>query len=81
MRVLLNRYDNPRLSDQIFVGKGDTVFAGHAAKEYGFTVGSEYKIKSVDAFGYLTMENDKGEVDEYTVEYFQKYRPLVHKTV
>lgn len=79
MKILLNRYDNPRLSDQVFVGKGDKVIAGNGAKEYGFTVGKEYEIKSITPFGYIEMTNDKGEVDDYTVEYFQKHMPLVNK--
>lgn len=76
MKVLLNRFDNPRLDEQIFVGKGDKVFAGWQAEEYGFTVGNEYEIKGVSPSMYLVMENDEGESEEYTVECFQKYKPF-----
>lgn len=77
MKVLLNRFDDPRLSEQVFVGKGDKVFANRGAVEYGFTLANEYEVQDVSPFGYLKMKNDKGEIDEYTVEYFQKYKPLV----
>lgn len=77
MQVLLNRFDNPRVSEQVFVGKGSRVFANKGAEEYGFTVGKEYEIESVSPFGYLVITNDKGETEEYTVEYFQKHKPLI----
>ena len=77
MKILLNQFDNPRLSDQVFVGKGDSVYAGRGAEEYGFTHGKKYVIQDVSPFGFLTMENDSGEVEEYTVEYFQNTKPVV----
>lgn len=77
MKVLLNRYNNPRLSEQIFVGKGDKVFAGWGAEEYGFTVGNEYEIQGVSESMYLVMKNDNGDIEEYTVEFFRRYRPLI----
>ncbi|PVC74958.1 hypothetical protein C2I27_03470 [Priestia megaterium] len=77
MQVLLNRFDNPRISEQVFVGKGSKVFANKGAEEYGFTVGKEYKVKDISPLGYLVMTNDNGETDEYTVEYFQQFQPLI----
>lgn len=77
MKVLLNQFDNPRLSEQVFVGKGDKVFAGYGAEEYGFTVGKEYEVQGLSPFGYLVMKNDQGELEEYTVEYFQNYSPVI----
>jgi len=77
MKILLNQFDNPRISDQVFVGKGDKVFASRSAEEFGFKAGNEYEIQDVNVLGYLKMENDEGVVDEYTVEYFQKYNPLI----
>lgn len=77
IKIMLNQYDNPRLSEQIFVGKGDKVFAGSGSEEYGFTVNKEYEIKGVSHSLYLVMENDAGEVDEYTVEYFQRHQTVV----
>lgn len=76
-KILLNQFENPRLSEMIFVGKGDKVYANDGAEEYGFTVGKQYDIHDISIFGYLVMKNDKGEVDEYTVEYFQKYQPII----
>lgn len=77
LKVLLNRFDDPKLSEQIFIGKGDMVFAKHGAEEFGFTVGQEYEVQGVDQFGDLVMKNDKGEQDSYTVEYFQKHKPFI----
>ena len=77
MKVLLNQFDNPRSSEQVFVGKGDKVFAGYGAEDFGFTVGKEYEVQGLSPFGYLVMKNDQGELEEYTVEYFQKYKPLI----
>ena len=79
MKILLNRFDNPRLSEQIFVGKGDKVFANQGAEEYGFTVGKEYEVQGVSPFGYLKMKNNEGQMEEYTVEYFQRYQPFIIK--
>ena len=77
MKALLNKYDDPRLSECVWVSKCDKVFANHGAEEYGFTVGKEYEILEVTPLGYLRMKNDQGEIDNYIVEYFQKHRPVV----
>lgn len=77
MKLLLNRFNNPRLSEMIYVGKGDNVYANQGAEEYGFTVGKMYDIQGVSSDGYLQMKNDKGEIDEYSVEYFKKNKPLI----
>jgi hypothetical protein len=75
MQVLLNRFDNPELSEQVWVGAGDKVYANDGAVEYGFTFGKQYEIKGFDPFGHLSMENDDGLIDGYTVEYFSKTEP------
>lgn len=77
MKVLLNEFDNPKLSECIYVGKGDKVFASQGSEEYGFTVGDEYEIQDISPFGYLKMKNDNGKIDEYSVEYFQKDKPWI----
>lgn len=77
MKILLNQFEKPTLSEQVFVGKGDKVFAGYGVEEFGFTVGKEYEIQGVSLFGYLEVENDQGELEEYSVEYFQKYSPVI----
>ena len=76
MKILLNEWDDPRISECIYVGKGDKVFAGAGAVEWGFTYGKEYEIQDVSMFGYLVMKNDEGIVDEYTTEYFTHYQPI-----
>lgn len=73
MKILLNEWEDPRLSECKYVGKGDKVFANNGAVEYGFTKNQEYEILEVNICGYLKMRNDKGEIDEYTTEYFGKY--------
>lgn len=71
-RILLNRFENPTINECIFVKKGYKVFAKKSAEELGFTAGKEYEIKGLSFLGYcLIMENDKGEVEEYSVEHFQ----------
>lgn len=78
MKLLLNQFDNPKLSEQQFVGKGDMVFATNSSEEFHLTPGKEYEIEEVTMDGYLLVKNDKGEVDEYSVEYFKKHRPVLH---
>lgn len=78
MKLLLNQFDNPKLSEQQFVGEGDVVFATNSADEFNLTPGKEYEIQGVTMDGYLLVENDKGEVDAYSVEYFKKHRPVLH---
>ena len=75
MKVLLNQYDDPKMSECVFVGKGDKVFATRGAEEWGFTEGQEYEIQDISC-GYLVMKNDNGEVDHYSVEYFSNYKCL-----
>ena len=77
MKILLNRFDDPRLSERIFVGKGDKVFAVASVEEFGFTVGKEYEVQDVSQFEYLVMKNDEGEIEEYSVEYFSKFEPFI----
>ncbi|PAD67313.1 hypothetical protein CHH83_19700 [Bacillus sp. 7586-K] len=76
-KVVLNKYRNPRMSEMIYVGKGDKVYANHGAEEFGFTVGEQYEIQDISIFDDLVMKNDKSEVDEYSVEYFQQYQPVI----
>lgn len=54
------------------INKGDTVFAGYGAEDFGFTAGKEYKVIYVKTDGSLIIENDNGKVDTYTPEYFSK---------
>ena len=73
LKVLLNEWDNPTISECVYVGKGDEVYASKSAEEWGFTPNKKYKIKDISMFGYLIMENDRGEIEEYSTEYFQDY--------
>ena len=73
MKILLNEWDDPKLSECVYVGKGDKVYASRQAEDWGFTPNKLYTIEDVSIFGYLKMRNDKGEVAEYSTEYFQHY--------
>lgn len=81
MKILLNQWDDPKLSECIYVGKGDKVFAKFSVEEYGFTPGKEYEIQDVSMFGYLKMKNDKGEINEYSTDYFQKNKPIIWREI
>jgi len=71
-RILLNRFENPTINECVFVKQGYKVFARNSAEEYGFTAGNQYEIKGLSFMGYsLIMENDKGELNEFSVEHFQ----------
>lgn len=70
MKILLNAHENPDYSDEIWVEKGDKVFATKQAEEFGFTDGKEYEIIDVD-FDLLVLKNDYGEINKYSVEYFE----------
>lgn len=76
MKILLNGLDDPKLSECVYVGKGDRVFANRGAEEWGFTIGKAYEIQEISPCGYLVMENDNGEIDEYTTEYFNQYQSI-----
>lgn len=73
MKILLNQFDDPKISECVFVGKGDKVFATMAAEEWGFTEGKEYEIQNISG-EYLIMKNDYGEIDSYSTEYFRNYK-------
>lgn len=73
MKVLLNKWDNPKISECIWVGKGDKVFATNGASEWGFTECKEYEIEDI-WYGDLVMKNDNDEKDVYSVEYFTNYK-------
>lgn len=77
MKVLINKFENRHMRGQDFVGQGDKVYASFGAEEFGFTVGNKYEIKGITPFMDLILENDIGVEDEYTVEYFTKFKPLI----
>jgi len=69
MIAVLNFYDNPRLNDVESVQKGDKVKS--ITNDFDLTKGKEYKIIEVNSPTMITIMNDIGEIDMYTVEYFK----------
>ena len=69
MIAILNYYDNPRLSDVESVRKGDKVKS--ITNDFDLTEGKEYEIIEVNNPTMITIMNDVGEIDMYTVEYFK----------
>jgi len=69
MIAVLNFYDNPRLNDVESVQKGDKVKS--ITNDFDLTEGKKYKIIEVNSPTMITIMNDIGEIDMYTVEYFK----------
>jgi len=69
MIAVLNFYDNPRLNDVESVQKGDRVKS--ITNDFDLNEGKEYKIIEVNSTTMITIMNDVGEIDMYTVEYFK----------
>lgn len=72
MVAILNYWDDPRLSEQILVQRGDMIKAREYGEEFDLTVNKEYEVLDVNSIDLITIKNDKGVVDIYTVEYFYK---------
>ena len=70
MIAILNYYDDPRFSQLQSVQKGDKVKS--ITNDFDLTQGKEYQIIEVNSVSLITIMNDLGEVDMYTVEYFNK---------
>ena len=69
--AVLNYYDNPQIQDMEVAYVGDVVISNES--EFDLTKGREYKIIAVNSTTDITVENDKGVEDIYTVEYFNFY--------
>lgn len=72
MKVLLNKFDNPRISECIWVGDGDVVKGRCNAEEFNITEGKEYVVIGINDIDCIYIMNDVGEIDLYSVEYFYK---------
>ncbi|HCL4455058.1 hypothetical protein EJM73_08340 [Clostridium botulinum] len=70
MKAILNFYNDPRLSEMQEVVKGDLVKANRPATEFNLTEDKEYEVLDVNSVDLITIKNDKGEIDIYSVEYF-----------
>lgn len=70
MKVLLNKFDDPRVSECIWVDKGAKVRGRCNAEEFHITEGKLYKVLGTNCIDCILIENDIGEIDMYSVEYF-----------
>lgn len=70
MKVLLNRFDNPRISECIWIDKGDKVRGRCNGEEFYITEGKSYEVLDTNGIDCVLVENDIGEKDFYSVEYF-----------
>lgn len=72
MRCILNYYENPRLSDAIYIKEGDNVVARENTEEFHLTPGKKYRVLDINSGTMFTVENDIGEREIYTCEYFTR---------
>lgn len=69
MIAILNYYDDPRISEQELVTQGSLVVS--VTNDFDLTEGKEYEVVEVNNPTMITIINDIGEIDMYTVEYFK----------
>ena len=69
MIAILNYYDDPRISEQEIATQGSLVVS--TTNDFDLTEGKEYKIVEINNPTMITIINDIGEIDMYTVEYFK----------
>jgi hypothetical protein len=70
--AILNYFDDPVLSEIQRVREGDIVVAKPGGEEFSLTKGKEYEVLEINNFTMFSIRNDKGNVEIYTVEYFDK---------
>jgi hypothetical protein len=72
MKAILNYFDDPKMSKMILVGEGDKVTAGPNNEEFNLTEDKEYEVLEVNSDNLITIVNDAGKTDIYTVECFKE---------
>jgi hypothetical protein len=70
MKVLLNKFDDPNVSECIWIDEGDIVIGRCNGEEFHITEGKLYKVLDTNCIDCILIENDIGETDMYSVEYF-----------
>lgn len=75
-RVLLNRFDDPKLSELEYVDVGNYVYATASAEEYGLTKNKLYEIIDTNGFDAVLVMTDKGTKQWFSVEYFRNNSTL-----
>ena len=69
MIAILNWFDNPRMDEMEKVIKGDAVKS--TINDFDLTEGKEYEVIEVNNPTMITVMNDLGKIDMYSVEYFK----------
>jgi hypothetical protein len=69
MYAIINYYDDPRLSEIQKVKEEDKVRS--ITNDFDLTIGKEYEVLEVNSQSLITIKNDIGEIDMYTIEYFK----------
>lgn len=72
--VILNQYEDPKLSEAITVGIGDKVFATEFAEEFGLIANKLYEILDNDGRDLIYVKTDTGKKEWFSVEYFRNNR-------
>lgn len=69
MKAVLNYWDEYKTKN-VFVGVGDFVVAKET--DCNLTEGFEYEVEEVNTHHDISVRNDLGEIEVYTVEWFNK---------
>lgn len=75
-RVILNLFDDPKLSEREFVTEGDFVYARGRAEEFDLTKNKKYEILDTNGYELIKVMKNSGEPDWFSVEYFSKYESM-----
>lgn len=70
MKVLFNRFEDPRMGECIWVDEGDIVRGKCNGEEFSITEGKSYEVLDTNGIDCVLIKNDIGENDFYSVEYF-----------
>lgn len=71
--IVLNIFDDPKMSERQFVVIGEYVYARGRVEEFGLTKNNEYKVLDTNGFDLIKVTKDNGEEDWFSVEYFSIY--------
>ncbi|MCD7996461.1 MAG: hypothetical protein LUH21_04425 [Clostridiales bacterium] len=74
-RVILNRFDDPKLSECDYAEVGDYVYARGSGEEFGLTKNKLYQILKT-SFDSILVETDNGTDEWFSVEYFSNHSSL-----
>ena len=75
-RVLLNRFEDPRLSEFEYADVGNYVYATAFAEEYGLIKNKLYEIIDTNGFDAVQVITDEGVKQWFSVEYFRNNSTL-----